>query len=338
MAWFRSGVDTQAVGSGVDPAGSDLETIDLGDGVDRLRSRPGCFAYRRRAVILVVSIAVVAVSGLSFAAMRSGHHRSRSAGKPAARTSLSPGPTSGPSSPVRSNEPLLGWFYPVADRTDTTTIVLPTGLTVTLSGGVSKGIGGLGAVLSGTVTPKHTAACCALGFSIEHAAPSDLFATLGPNAISTPVLVSAAHAVEPNLNHVAGRVGILSTGDWTLIASFENGDHTAAADTIVAKLLDSWHLRSTPNGAVLRVAANSTIDSSEADFGRIPDLTDKSVDLIQAEPCPALIGTTPTTFKGTAADTTGAWCQHGLLVRIEGPRTYVQSVVADLKVNVEPNL
>ncbi len=335
MAWFRSGVDTQAVGSGVDPAGSDLETIDLGDGVDRLRSRPGCFAYRRRAVILVVSIAVVAVSGLSFAAMRSGHHRSRSAGKPAARTSLSPGPTSGPSSPVRSNEPLLGWFYPVADRTDTTTIVLPTG---TLSGGVSKGIGGLGAVLSGTVTPKHTAACCALGFSIEHAAPSDLFATLGPNAISTPVLVSAAHAVEPNLNHVAGRVGILSTGDWTLIASFENGDHTAAADTIVAKLLDSWHLRSTPNGAVLRVAANSTIDSSEADFGRIPDLTDKSVDLIQAEPCPALIGTTPTTFKGTAADTTGAWCQHGLLVRIEGPRTYVQSVVADLKVNVEPNL
>jgi hypothetical protein len=85
------------------------------------------------------------------------------------------------------------------------------------------------------------------------------------------------------------------------------------------------------------VAANSSIDSSEADFGRIPDLTDKSVDLIQAKPCPALIGATPTMFEGTAADTTAAWCEHGLLVRIEGPRTYVRSVVADLKVNVEPN-
>jgi hypothetical protein len=223
------------------------------------------------------------------------------------------------------------------DRTDTTTIVLPTGLTVTLSGDVSKAIGGLGATFFGTVTQTNAAACCALSFAIDHAAPSDLFATLGPSAISTPVLVSAAYAVQPDLNQVAGRFGILSTGDWTLIASFENGDHKAAADAIVLKLLDSWHLRSTPHGAVLEVPANSNIDHSEANFGSTPDLTDKSVDLIQAEPCPALLGPTPTTFEGTAANTTGAWCEHGLLVRIEGPQAYVKRVVADLKIKVETN-
>jgi hypothetical protein len=321
----------------VNPAASDLETIDLGGGVDGLRTRRGCLAYRRGAVALVASIAAVAIGGLSFAVMQSRHHRSGSAERAATQPSLSPSSTSGPTSPVHSNEPLLGRFYPALGPTDTTTIVLPTGLTVTLSGGVSKAIGGLGATFVGTVTPRNAAACCALSFGIDHAAPSDLFATLGPSAISTPVLVSAAHAVQPTLNQVAGRFGILSTGDWTLIASFENGDHTATADAIVLKLLNSWHLGSTPNGAILRVPATTTIDNSQVGFGSIPDLTDKSLDLIQSEPCPALIGATPTTFEGTAADTTAAWCEHGLLVRIEGPRSHVQSVVTHLKVKVEPN-
>ena len=313
----------------------DLETIDVGGDVDGLRSRPGRFAYRRRGVALLVLIAVV--GGGSLAAMRSRHHRSDSADKAAARTSLSPGPTSGPTSPARSNQPILGRFYPLVDRTDTTTIVLPTGLTVTLSGGVSKAIGGLGATFFGTVTPKNAAACCALSFDIDHAAPSDLFATLGPSAISTPVLVSAALAVQPDLRQVAGRFGILSTGDWTLIASFENGDHTASADAVVLKLLDSWHLRSTPNGAVLRVPATSTIDNIEADFGSTPDLTDKEVDLNQTSFC---TGTDPKRTIGTsysATRLTGTWCERGLHVRIEGPRTYVKRVVADLKVKVEPN-
>ncbi len=222
------------------------------------------------------------------------------------------------------------------DGTDTTKIALPTGLSVSLSGDVTKAIAALGATFFGTVTPKNSAACCALSFGIEHAAPSDLFATLGPSPVPAPLLVSAKQAVQPNLKQVAGRFGILSTGDWTLIASFENGDHTTVADATVVRILDRWHLRSTPNGPVLDIPTTSTIDNSEADFGSVPDLSNTSVDLIQS-PCPALIGTTPTTFGGTPADTVGAWCEHGLLVRIEGPRPYLRKLLANLKVKPRSN-
>jgi hypothetical protein len=282
-----------------------------------------------------LSIVIVAIVALSFAATQSRHHRTGSTNAVAARTASSAGPTNPQTSPVRSNEPILGRFYPVPDGTDTTKLVLPTGVSVSLSGGVTKAIGTLGATFFGTVTPKNSAACCALSFSIDHAAPSDLFATLGPSPVSTPVLVSATQAVQPDLKQVAGRFAILSTGDWTLIASFENGDHTAVADATVVRILDLWHLRSTPNGPVLDIPASSTIDNSEADFGRVPDLSDTSVDLIQSA-CPALIGTTPTTFGGTPADTVGVWCEHGVLVRIEGPRPYLRNLLANLKVKVKP--
>jgi hypothetical protein len=318
----------------MDSAAPDLETIDLGSGVNRLRTRRAGLRYRRAAVALVLSLTVVATGGLLFVLMRPRHHRDASAGNQAAETSVSRSPTSAPTPPVRSNEPLLGRFYPPLDGNYTTTIVLPTGLTVTLAGDVTKTIAGLGATFFGTVTPKNPAACCALSFGIEHAAPSDLFATLGPNAIAAPLLVSAAHAVQPDLNQVAGRFGILSTGDWTLTASFENGDHTAVADAIVLKLLDSWHLRSTPNGAVVQVPTTLTIDTSEADFGTTPEnLTDKQFNLVETRCSPN--GSKPTIVK-QGTDVTGYWCEHGLLVRSEGSLSYVDRVVADLKVNVEP--
>jgi hypothetical protein len=322
------------VGRHVDPETPNLETIDVGGNVDRLRVRPSRLAYRRRGVALLVLIAVV--GGGSLAAISSRHHRSDSPDKAAARTSVVPGPAREPTSPVHSNEPLLGRYYPLLDRTDTTTIVLPTGLTVTLSGGLSKAIGGLGAHFFATVTPKYAADCCALSFGIDHAAPSDLFATLGPSAISTPVLVSSARAVQPNLRQVAGRFGILSTGDWTLIASFENGDHTAAADAIVLKLLDSWHLRSTQNGAVLRVPATSIIDNIEANFGSTPDLTDKEIDL-NASRCAGADTKRTIVTSYSPSRRKGFWCERGLRVNVEGPQSYVQSVIADLKVKVGPN-
>lgn len=321
----------------MDPAAADLETIDLGGSVDKLQARKGCFAYRRAAVALVVSITIVSIGGLSFAVTRSRHHRKGSAEKTVARTSLISGPTSGPTTPVRSNESLVGRYYPALDGTDTTTIVLPTGLTVRLSGGLSAAIGGLGATFFGTVTPTNASACCALSFDIEHAAPSDLFARLGPNAIAAPVLVSAANAVQPDLKQVTGRVGILSTGDWTLIASYENGDHSATADAIVLKLLGSWRVRSTSNGAVLEVPTNSVLDNIEADFGRAPDLTDKAIGLNQTRLC---TGKQPQRTIGTSYSATrrvGTWCERDLHVNVEGPRSYVQSVVAHLKISVKPN-
>ena len=129
-------------------------------------------------------------------------------------------------------------------------------------------------------------------------------------------MVPAALAVPLDLREAAGRLGILSTGDWTLIAGFENGGHTSVDDAIVMKLLDSWRLRSTPGGAVLGVPENITIDSSEVDFGRIPDLTDTAVDLVQTARCQ--IGATPKLY-GVDPDVTALWCAHGLVVSIEGP-------------------
>jgi hypothetical protein len=41
-------------------------------------------------------------------------------------------------------------------------------------------------------------------------------------------------------------------------------------------------------------------------------------------------------FFGTAADTTGRWCDHGLAVTIEGPRSYVKRAVADLEITRPP--
>jgi hypothetical protein len=322
-------VDTEAVDKRSDADASDLETIDLGGETEEPQTPPARRASRRPTIALVLVSAAVVIAGLSFLAIRSGHHGSGSAENTVPRTSLSPIPTTAPP-PVRSTEPLLGRFYPVLDRRDATRIVMPTGLTFTLSGHVSTAIGGLGATFLGTVRPKG-ATCCAVSFEILHAAPSDLFAMLGPSPISTPVLVSSARAVQPDLRQTVGRFGILSTGDWTLIASYENADHSKEADAVVRTILGSWHLRATPYGAIVQVPAGATVDNSEVDFGSVPDLTDQAVDFVKSEPCQ--IGPTPA-FFGTAADTTGRWCDHGLAVTIEGPRPYVQRAVANLEVTL----
>jgi hypothetical protein len=333
MAWFGVDVDTEVMGRRSDGAASDLETIDLGGDVDVSQTPPENGASRRLTVALLVAIAFVVIAGLAFLVGRSSQHRDSSPKEPATRTFPLPLPTSAPV-PVYSTEPLLGRFYPVLDRTGATTIVLPTGLTFTLSRGASFAIKGLGGTFFGTVTPKG-AACCALSFDLLHAAPSDLFANLGPaSAISGPVLVRSTDAVQPDVRQVHGRLGVLSTGDWTLTASFEDGDHTAEADAFVLQALASWHLVATPYGAVLRVPAGSTVDNSEADFGRVPDLSNKAIDFVRSDPCQ--IGPTPQYF-GTVADTTGRWCRDGLAVTIEGQRSYVRRAIAALEITRPPN-
>ena len=87
--------------------------------------------------------------------------------------------------------------------------------------------------------------------------------------------------------------------------------------------------QATPYGAVLRVPAGSTVDNSEADFGRVPDLTDRQVDFVRSDPCQ--IGPTPQYF-GTAADTTGRWCRDGLAVTIQGSSSYVRRAAVALEI------
>jgi hypothetical protein len=72
-------------------------------------------------------------------------------------------------------------------------------------------------------------------------------------------------------------------------------------------------------------------------LGRTPDLTERQVDLTQnLEPC-GTTADTARTIKDGAYSSFGYWCQDGLFVRIEGPRSYVESVVADFNVKVRPN-
>lgn len=239
-----------------------------------------------------------------------------------------PTPRTAPTS--RPRGPIPGRFYPVLDQTDTTTLVLLSGLKVTLSGGLTRTIGGLGVVFGGSVSPKDSTVCCSVNFEVDHGAPSDLFNTLGPHAVTTPVLVSAAESKQDDLKQGVGPYAILSSGDWTLV-------ETSSADPAgVLKRLNAWRLRSTPYGAVLEVPADSTIDYSGVVLGRTPDLSNMQIELTENS-CAANADAKRTITPSDSGEAVGYWCVQGLRVRIAGPRSYVESVVADLKVNVTPN-
>lgn len=231
---------------------------------------------------------------------------------------------------VRSPGQIVGRFYPTIDATDRATLVLPSGRTVTLSGGVTKAIGGLGAAFWGHVLPKVSGVCCSVRFNVYRGAPGDLFDTPGPQEISTPVLVTPAQAKDGALQRGAGRFAILSTGDWTLVAIFSDDNDATTADAALLQRLEGWRVRSTPDGAVLEVPADRTIDYSAVAFGVAG--TGRMVEL--NEDCYRGAARTITAMEGGRA--AGRWCEQGLEVSIEGPRSYVDSVVAHLEINVGP--
>jgi hypothetical protein len=225
-------------------------------------------------------------------------------------------------------------FSPVVDEHGATTLVLPSGPRATLSGAVTQTIRGLAASFAGSVSPTDSQTCCSAGFGIYHASPSDLFETLGADALSSPVAVAPAQAKYGELRQYLGRLSVQSTGEWTLVASVNNAPELT--DKNFLRRFRSWRLRATPDGAVLDVPAGNTIDSSSVVLGRTPDVTDRQVELTWGEPCL----TRPSTKRSVIDDdytTVGFWCEHGVLVRVEGPPSYVRAAVANLKVEVEPN-
>ncbi len=118
------------------------------------------------------------------------------------------------------------------------------------------------------------------------------------------------------------RFGILSTGDWTLVASFDN-----------PTAVTGWSLRSTAVGVVVGIPASQLLDQAEVVFGRVPDLSDRQVEVIaNVEPCLSKINT-PVSIVAATSDSVGYWCAQGIAVRVEGPRSYVDGVVASLRVN-----
>ena len=206
--------------------------------------------------------------------------------------------------------------------------MLPSGRAVTLSGGLANLIGGLGATFGGSVT-KDFQSCYPVSFQIFHATPGDLFQTYGASAVPTPTFVSPALAKVgvDGLKGSPGRLVILSTGEWTLVAAFRNDP--PVPDNVLLGHLNGWRLRSTPSGAVLNVPADSTVSGEVVALGRTPDLTDREV--IIETGCPQG-GTKAHTLNESA--THGGWCEHGFLVEIDGPESYVGVAVADLKVQV----
>jgi hypothetical protein len=254
---------------------------------------------------------------------------SRATGGATSSSSETSHPTQQTAPIKRPMGPIPGRFYPAVDQNETTTLVLLSGAQVRLSRGLTKTIGGLGAVFGGSVSPKSSAVCCSVNFEVDHGTPSDLFETFGSRAVTTPVLVSPALARQDDLKQGVGAYAILSTGDWTLVA-------TAPGDPAALARLNGWRLRSTPHGAVLEVPADSTIDYSSVLLGRTPDLTDRQVELTENS-CAADADTKRTITSTESGEAVGYWCVRRLRVRIEGPRSYVDSTVADLEVDVGPN-
>jgi len=313
-----------------------LEVIDLEYEVETPRMTSHPRRMFSRPSLVVGAVVIVGVAALIVAVVV--HDQETHATHQRADTSISHAPTTGgailPSTQTsvsfqRPRGPILGRYYPVLDHTDMTTLALPSGRTLTLSGDLRSLIGGLGATFGGSVTTSPQTCCSPneVTFEIFRAAPSDLFETSHTGVVSTPLLMAPAQARvgEDGLQGSEYRLGILSTGEWTLVVFFLNYD-----DVVATGLLHGWHLRSTPDGAVLNVPANTTVANEYVMLGRTPDLTDREI-MLAEHGCP-----TGTTKAQTLAEyaTHADWCQHGLLVSIDGPESYVGVAAVDLNVKV----
>ena len=316
-----------------------LEVIDLASergrptGPSMTRRTRSPSHLRAGAIALAVVVAL-----LASAAIAHGRTRGQTA-KPSLPGAVAPQgerssalPTAAPV--ARPRGPIPGRYYPALDHADSAGFTLPTGRKVTLSGDLASLVGGLGATFGGTIVKRDQPGppCCLtvpVTFQIFHAAPNVFFETPRTGAVSTPLLFTPAQA-KTGVDGLRGgeyRFAVLSTGDWTLIVSLLT--QQALVNT---GLLHGWHLRSTPNGAVLALPAGLTVDYDSVTLGRAPDLTDRDVAMTENE-CP------PSSSKARTINqsaTHGSWCQHGLLVRVEGPESYVGVAVANLHVEMTP--
>jgi hypothetical protein len=321
-----------------------LEVIDLEDEVEtpKMTSHPRRTFSRSSltagavaivgVVVVLVTIALLTHDGRPHATAQQSEtstSQTRTTGNASLPSNATRPPTLTTVPIQRPHGRILGRYYPVLDHTNTATLVLPSGRTLTVSAGLTGLIGGLGATFGGSVTNPT---CCPnqVNFEIFHAAPSDLFETPIAGVVSTPLLMAPAQAKvgEDGLKGAEYRFGVLSTGDWTMIVFFLN-----YYDIVDTGLLHGWHLRSTPNGAVMSLPTDSTISTEYVTLGRTPDLTDREI-MLGEHGCPA--GSTKAQTLGEYATHAG-WCEHGLLVQIFGPESYVGLAVADLKVTVGPS-
>lgn len=316
-----------------------LEVIDLASE----RERPAGPSTTRRtrspshlragAIALAVVIALLVSVAIANGRTR-GHPAKPSPPRAVAPEVVSPTALPAPDPAPRPRGPIPGRYYPALRRADTATFTLPSGRTVALSGDRAS-LAGLGATFDGSVVPRNQPVpppCCLtvpVNFQIFHAAPNVFFQIGRAGVVSTPLLLTPAQA-KAGVDGLRGgeyRFAVLSTGDWTLVVSLLT--YQAVLST---GLLHGWHLRSTPNGAVLELPADLTIGDDSVMLGRAPDLSDRDV-AVTENGCPAASSRARSLNQSA---THGGWCQHGLLVRIEGPESYAGVAVANLHVKVTP--
>jgi hypothetical protein len=270
-----------------------LEVIDLepelGSRPDRSASRP-----RRWSTVVGLGAAAVAVAGAAVLATKS---------------------DDGSEPPSRRTE-AVGRFYPSLPGADEVRLVLPSGVTIVLSD-AQRTLDGLGATFAGGIG--------SIGFRIAHGPPSDLFASLGPTPIRRAVAVAGAHAREPFA--YSGRLAVLSSGGWTLVAFLSDDEQTADAELHLAR---RWELRPTANGAVVRAPAQIVGDASvvlvddASAAGRRVELTEDNC-----------AGTAQRTEAQLGESATGYWCENGVYVHISGPEPFVANALATLRVDVQ---
>jgi hypothetical protein len=277
-----------------DASGDDvpLEVIDLepelGTRSDRRAPKP-----RRWSTVVVFGVAAVAVAGAAVVAT----HRDDGSAPPPRRTEA------------------VGRFYPPLHGADEVRLVLPSGVTVVLSD-AQRTLDALGATFAGGIG--------SVGFRIAHGAPSALFDSLGPTAIRHAVAVAGAHAREPFA--YSGRLAVLASGGWTLVAFLSEDEETADAELRDA---GRWKLRPTANGAVVRAPTQIVGDASVVlvDDG---DGAVRRVELTE-DNCAGTLQRTEAQLGDTA---TGYWCENGVYVRINGPEPFVAHALATLRVDV----
>jgi len=221
------------------------------------------------------------------------------------------------SAPLPRRAETVGRFYPAPDDRDEARLVLPSGVTVVLSD-AQRTLGGLGATFAGSIG--------SIGFRVSRAAPSDLFDTLGPGPIVNAVEVAGAHARAPDVAEYGGRLAVMSSGPWTLVAFLSDDESTAVTQM---NELSLWELHPTADGTVVRArnefagdASVVLVDDSDRIVRRV-ELTDDNC-----------VGQSQRTEAALGEAATGYWCQEGIYVRITGPEPFVADALAALRVDI----
>jgi hypothetical protein len=230
-------------------------------------------------------------------------------------------------------EPATGLYYLPAGEADAPVeLVFPSGTAVELSGSVEETVGGLGLGLSGAAGPLDETVCCPVNFGVFAASAEELFD--GVDA-STTTIVSAERAKVASLQGFDGRYAVLSVAPWTLVASFATADNPEASDEDLLARVAGWGLEDAGNGARLLLPDGSVVYESTIAFGST-EVYGKAVELIDGR-CPDG-ATGDRDIEENEYGAVGFWCQEGVVVRVEGPRDYVDQALESFNLSVASSL